>query len=69
MCMLLKLNYAKFGVFNLLFKKLLKNLWGSLPPPLGKGRVTKKVNSKFCPLLDDSRRNLIFDIFPSHVFE
>ena len=43
MCILLKLDYAKFGVSNLFFQKLSKkNLWGSArppPPPLGKGRV------------------------------
>ena len=25
------------------------------PPPLGKGRVNKKVNGKFCLLLDNSK--------------
>ena len=44
MCILLKLNYAKFGVSDLFFQKLLKkHIWGSTrpppPPPLSKGRV------------------------------
>ena len=44
MCILLKLDYAKFGVFNLFFQKLSKkHLWGGRLDPhprrLGKGRV------------------------------
>ena len=52
-------TYMQSLVFLTYFlKKLLKNLWGSPPPPpppLGKGRVNKTVNGKFCLLLDDSR--------------
>ena len=34
MCILLKLDYAKFGVSKLFFPKLSKkNLWGVEPPP------------------------------------
>ena len=41
MCILLKLDYAKFGIFNLFFQKLSKkNLWLD-PPSLGKGRVNR----------------------------
>ena len=56
MCMLLKLDYAKFGVSNLLFKKVIEEPLGFAPPPphLGKGRVNKRVNGKFCLLLDGS---------------
>ena len=42
MCILLKLHYAKFGVSNLFFSKVIeeKPLGGRLdPPPLGIGRV------------------------------
>ena len=44
MCILLKLDYAKFGVSNLFFSKVIdeKPLGESarpLPPPLGKGKV------------------------------
>ena len=41
MCILLKLDYAKFGVSNLFFSKVIeeKSLGGRLDPPLGKGRV------------------------------
>ena len=40
MCILLKLDYSKFGVSNLFFQKLSKkNLWGVGSSPLGKGRV------------------------------
>ena len=36
MCILLKLNYAKFGVSNLFFQKLSKkNLWGVGSTPFG----------------------------------
>ena len=40
MCILLKLDYAKFGVSNLFFSKVIegKPLGGSARPP-GKGRV------------------------------
>ena len=33
MCILLKLDYAKFGVSNLFFQKLSKDLWGGLDSP------------------------------------
>ena len=33
MCILLKLNYSKFGIFNLFFENLSKNLCGSPRPP------------------------------------
>ena len=68
MCMLLKLAYAKFGVSNLRFQKVIEEPLGL--PPFGKGRVNKTLSSKFCLLLDDSRlvKSDIF-IFPSHVFE
>lgn len=43
MYILLKFDYAKFGVSNLVFSKVIEeNLWGGLldcPPPIGKGRV------------------------------
>ena len=44
MCILLKFDYAKYGVTNVFFQKLSKkNLWdgwgGRLDPPHGKGRV------------------------------
>ena len=43
MCMLLKLDYAKFGVSNLYFSKVIKeNLWGGgspPPPPQKKGLI------------------------------
>ena len=42
MCILLKLDYAKFGVSNLLFGKVIEEKpseVGSTPPPLRKGRV------------------------------
>ena len=40
MFILLKLDYAKFGVFNLFFSKVIEeNRWGWLDPPFGKGRV------------------------------
>ena len=53
--MLLKLDYAKFGVSNLLFLKVIEEPLGFAPPPNGKGRVNKTVSSKFCLLIDDSR--------------
>ena len=45
MCILLKLEYAKFGVSNLLFQNLSKkNVWGvGSTPLLGEERV-KSVN-------------------------
>ena len=44
MCLLLKLSYANFGVFNLFFSKVIeeKSLGSRLdppPPPFSKGRV------------------------------
>ena len=44
MCILLKLDYARFGVSYLFFSKVIEEkLWrvGSIPPPpsLGKGKV------------------------------
>ena len=42
MCILLKVEYAKFGVSNLFFKKVIEeNLWRGVnpPPSVGKGRV------------------------------
>ena len=41
MCILLKLDYAKYGVSNLFFLQKLskKPLGGRLDTPLGKGRV------------------------------
>ena len=52
MCILLKLDYEKFGVYNLFFQKLSKkNLWGSdrspPPPPPGKGRVKIETDNHF----------------------
>ena len=47
MCILLKLDYAKFGVSNVFFSKVIeeKLLGGRLdPPPLGKGRVETTVS-------------------------
>ena len=42
MCILLKLEYAKFGVSNLFLQPLLKkNLWVVGSTPLSKGRVKK----------------------------
>ena len=43
MCMLLKLDYAKFGVSYLLFSKVIeeKPLGAARTPPPGKGRVKK----------------------------
>ena len=45
MCILLNLNYAKFGVSNLFFSKVMeeKPLGGRLDsPPLGTGRVNRE---------------------------
>ena len=40
MYILLKLDYAKFGVSNLFFSKVIEeNLWGVGSTPPGKGRV------------------------------
>ena len=52
MCILLKLNYSKFGVSNLFFSKSYgrKTFGGSAPPhtpsSLGTGRVNKITNLK-----------------------
>ena len=41
MCILLKLNYAKFGVANLFFFQKISKTFGGRLDPLGKGRVKK----------------------------
>ena len=41
MCILLKLDYAKFGVSNFFEKLLKKNLWGSARSPLDTGKVKR----------------------------
>ena len=45
MCMLLKLDYATFGVSNLFFSKVTeeKPLRCRLDPPPGKGKVKKQL--------------------------
>ena len=57
MCMLLMLDYAKFGVSNLRFQKVIEEPLGLPTSPLllGKGRVNKTLSGKFCLLLDDLR--------------
>ena len=63
MCILLKIDYAKFGVSNLFFQKVIEERplgggVGSIPPPLGKGRVSVLK----CPLCMSSSETF------SHIF-
>ena len=50
MCLLLKLDYAKFGVSNLFFQKLSKKTFGGRPPAVvsiyGKKNNNKKTQKK-----------------------
>ena len=57
MCILLKLDFAKFGVSNFFSKKLSKeNLWGSarLPSPLVKGGLLCSIVSGNSSTYDES---------------
>ena len=50
MCILLKLHYAKFDVSRLFCSKVLEKKpqgVGSIPPPLGTGRVNKSSEINF----------------------
>ena len=49
MCVLLKLNYAKFGVSNLSCSKAIeeKSLGRGRLDPIGTGRVKKEINGSF----------------------
>ena len=50
MCILLKLDHAKFGVSNLLFQKLAKeNLWGVGSTLPDTGRVNHKIADFWYP--------------------